>query len=149
MVFTLTGLFGRVPFVKCSCRYLCSQFWHNSLTSKQWLVICSEIKSGSLNQWQGHLWRCPQTLVWTAKNTRYQCWKVQIEHYQKAEENLVTPAQILVILFIVRHSFKLIITFPVCGWQDVGKLVENWNGTFRLDMVDIFLLIFQFLFQNI
>ena len=65
--------------------------------------------------------------------------------FQKVEEYFVTSAQILLILFIVRHSFKLIITFPVCGWQDVGKLVENWNGTFRLDMVDIFLLIFQFL----
>ena len=56
---------------------------------------------------------------------------------KKKEEYFVTSAEILLILFIVRHSFKLIITFPVCWWQDVGNLVENWNWTssFRLEEV--------------
>ena len=41
------------------------------------------------------------------------------------------------IVYRPTHSFELIITFPVCWWQDVGNLVENWNWTssFRLEEV--------------
>ena len=59
-------------------------------------------------------------------------------HNRARKINLVKCCRILLILFIVRHSWELIITFPVCcWWQDAGNLPENWNWTssFRLAKV--------------
>ena len=64
--------------------------------------------------------------------------KKYILHKRDRKIYLVTFRRILLILFIVRHSWELIITFPVCcWWQDAGNLPENWNWTssFRLAKV--------------